>query len=138
MSISGQSRCSGSGPALSCRGAALSLLTNVTRPPTATLASNGISPNCVIDTLAVADGEAGVGAGAGAGAGAGETGWRGRGGWRRRAGRAATRNGQGCLRTRTRGETAHFANGNAVTGKTAEFWSQYPARARQRLPIACH
>src|SRR5258705_2668185 len=49
----------------------LSLLTNVTRPPTATVASNGIRPNGVIDTLAVPDGGAGPGAGAGAGAGDG-------------------------------------------------------------------
>src|SRR6059058_4614896 len=70
MSISGQSRCSGSGPPwMSC--GRLSLLTNVTRPPTATVASNGMSPNGVIDTLAVVGGVAGAGAGAGDGAGAG-------------------------------------------------------------------
>jgi len=39
-----------------------------------TFASNGMSPNCVIDTLAVSEGPAGVGAGAGAGAGAAGTG----------------------------------------------------------------
>src|SRR5258705_2580161 len=49
----------------------LSLWTNVTRPPTATVASNGIRPNGVIDTLAVPDGGAGPGVGAGAGAGEG-------------------------------------------------------------------
>jgi len=34
----------------------LSLLTNATRPPTATVASSGISPNGVIETLAAPGG----------------------------------------------------------------------------------
>src|SRR3954468_13704173 len=46
----------------------LSLLTKLTRPPTATVASNGIRPNGVIETLAVFGG-AGGGAGFGTGDG---------------------------------------------------------------------
>src|ERR1041385_5718091 len=49
----------------------MSLLVNVTRPPTATVASNGMIPNCVIDTLAELEGGAGAGSGEGVGDGAG-------------------------------------------------------------------
>src|SRR5436190_17365389 len=51
-----------------------SRLTNVTRPPVATVASYGIIPNGVIVTVAASGGGAGAGAGSatGAGTGAGE------------------------------------------------------------------
>src|SRR4051794_30635546 len=49
----------------------LSLLTKVTWPPTPTVDSSGSSPNAVIETRAVAGGEAGSGAGEGTGAGDG-------------------------------------------------------------------
>src|SRR6266513_2517374 len=45
----------------------MSLLVKVTRPPTATVASNGRRPNGVMETRASFDGDAGDGAGAGAG-----------------------------------------------------------------------
>jgi hypothetical protein len=45
----------------------MSLLVNVTRPPTATVASNGMIPNGVIDTLAELEGGAGAGSGDGDG-----------------------------------------------------------------------
>src|SRR5882672_2692931 len=69
MSISGQSRWSGSGPPWMSWGT-LSLLTNVTRPPTPIVVSNGSRPNAVIDTVAVVGG-AGGGAGTGEDAGMG-------------------------------------------------------------------
>jgi hypothetical protein len=49
-----------------------SRLTNVTWPPVATVASYGIMPNGVIDTVVEFEGGAGAGAGDGVGAGAGD------------------------------------------------------------------
>ena len=49
-----------------------SRLTNVTRPPVATVASYGIIPNGVIVTVAASGGAAGAGSGTGAGTGVGE------------------------------------------------------------------
>src|SRR5262245_29613020 len=48
-----------------------SRLTNVTRPPAATVASYGIMPNGVMVTVAASGGGAGEGAGTGAGPGPG-------------------------------------------------------------------
>jgi hypothetical protein len=48
-----------------------SRLTNVTRPPAATVASYGIMPNGVMVTVVASGGGAGAGAGAGVGAGEG-------------------------------------------------------------------